>query len=151
MIKKFLAREVEFLLEEFGAPNARTLLLRIAFWTYVTTGTGIVLGGLVAIYQYFGVGAFYVAVFVVVLICLRLQRGRPVYFGDGEIFRLGGGRPTLRPPGKPALLRRARLRSGGRVRRSPASIDPRCRKGIPNETPGAGRAASSRVYIAAQS
>jgi hypothetical protein len=42
-------------------------------------------------------------VFVVVLICLRLQRGRPVYFGDGEIFRLGGGTPTLPPPGKPAL------------------------------------------------
>jgi hypothetical protein len=58
MIKNFLAREVEFLLEEFDAPNARTLLLRIAFCTYVTTGTGIVLGGLVAIYQYSAWGPF---------------------------------------------------------------------------------------------
>jgi hypothetical protein len=70
---------------------------------HVTGATTLCLLGLVAIYVYFGMLAFWIAVLIVVLLCLRMEGRRPIYFGDGEPLRLGGGTPTLPPPGKQAL------------------------------------------------
>jgi hypothetical protein len=57
MIRKILQREGRFLLQELGAPNIRTLFYWIAFWTYFVSGTGIMLGGLVALYVFLGLAA----------------------------------------------------------------------------------------------
>jgi hypothetical protein len=104
MIRKFLAREGRLLLQEFGAPDARTLLLRAVFWVYFVTRCGIMLGGLVALYVLFGLAAMWLGVVAIYLLYIwQLQRA-PVYFGDGSEFGLdfGGSAPIL-PPGRAAL------------------------------------------------
>ena len=101
MIRKWLAREVESLLEEFDAPDVRTLMLRAAFWTYVTIFTTIVLFGLVAIGNMFGLEWMAAAVIIIILLCVRLTRRAPLYI-DGPLM-LGGDKPALPPPGKQAL------------------------------------------------
>jgi hypothetical protein len=102
-IRKFLAREGKFLLEEFGAPDARTVLWRALFWVYFVTGTGFMLGGLYAVYLAFGFAAMYACIFILFLVYVRLQRRVPVYFDDDPIM-LGGDPPrSLPPPGRQAL------------------------------------------------
>lgn len=110
MLRKFLAREGQFLLKEFNAPDARTLWRRVAFLAYVTAGTGIMLGGLVALYSLFGLAAMWLGVVAIYLLYIWLLRRTPVY------------------------RNRACLRSAGRTRCS-RSIDRRRRKGAPNEAP----------------
>jgi hypothetical protein len=103
MIRKFLAREGQFLLQEFGAPDGRTLWRRIAFYTWVYTATAAVLLGLVAIYDAFGLPAMCGMIFLLFILYLRLQRRAPLYF-EGEMLQLGGDLPpSLPPPGAQAL------------------------------------------------
>ena len=102
MIRKFLQREGQFLLQEFGAPDARTLFRRIAFGLYFVTGTGIILGGLVALYVLFGLAAMWLGVVAIYLLHIWLLHRAPIYFGHDDFF-LRGDRPPSLPPGKPAL------------------------------------------------
>ena len=101
MIRRFLAREGQRLLQEFNAPDGRTLLLRAVFWVWLYGACGIVCGGLVAVYYLFGIPAMYGVVFLLYLLCVRLEARRPVYLDN---WPFGPGRdPALPPPGKPAL------------------------------------------------
>jgi hypothetical protein len=74
MIRKILQREGQFLLQELGAPDARTLWRRVAFLAYVTAGTGIMLGGLVALYSLFGLAAMWLGVVAIYLLHIWLHR-----------------------------------------------------------------------------
>jgi hypothetical protein len=78
-IRKFLAREGQILLAELDAPDARTLFRRALFWVWFYAGAGSVLGGRVAVYNLFGMSAFWIAVAGVIL------------FGMWVIARTGGG------------------------------------------------------------
>jgi hypothetical protein len=84
-------REWASLLEQLGAPDARTLLQRTLFWLWLYAGTGTVLGSLVAIYELFGMAAFLIAVAGMIL------------FSMWVIARTGGGasRPDVRPTPQP--------------------------------------------------
>jgi hypothetical protein len=62
MIRKFQAWEGQILLAELGAPDARTLLRRITFWVRFYIGCGIILGGVVAVEEVFGLAAMWIAV-----------------------------------------------------------------------------------------
>jgi hypothetical protein len=104
MIRRFLAREVQRLLQEFDAPDIRTLWHRICFWAYFYISCSILLGGLVALYSLFGLAAMWLGVVAIYLLHIWLLRRTPVYCGDGSEFGLdlGGSAPIL-PPGKPQL------------------------------------------------
>jgi hypothetical protein len=92
MIRKFLEREGQFLLQEFGAPDAPTLWRRVAFLACVTAGRGIVLGAKVALYVLFGLAVMWLGVVVIYLLYLSPARRAPVYFDDGVLLVPGGGR-----------------------------------------------------------
>lgn len=62
MIRKFQAWEGQILLAELGAPDARTLLRRITFWVRFYIGCGIILGGVAAVEEVFGLAAMWIAV-----------------------------------------------------------------------------------------
>ena len=102
MIRKFLAREGKFLLEELGAPNFRTLLWRAVFWVCFAAFVGGIIFGVLAVGEAFGLRAMYAAIFLLFLLCIRLERRTPVYFDDGDPFMLGGDK-ALPPPGTQAL------------------------------------------------
>lgn len=104
MIRKFLQREGQFLLQELGAPGARTLFRRIAFGLYVVSGTGIMLGGLVALYVLFGLAAMWLGVVAIYLLYLLLARRATVYFNEAANDPL---HLRVLSPGAPR--RRARL------------------------------------------
>ena len=104
----WLAREGKFLLEELGAPDARTLLRRATFWLYFYVGCGIVMGGIVAVGQLFGLPAMAIAVVGVLLFSVWLQNRTGGYGGaDPEMCDWMGvtppGNPQLPPPDKRAL------------------------------------------------
>jgi hypothetical protein len=102
MIRRFLAREEQRLLEEFNAPDLRTLLLRAIFWAYVTIITTTVLLGLVAIGNMFGLEWMWAAAVIIILLCIRLTRRAPLY-SESAPFLLGSEQTALPPPGKSAL------------------------------------------------
>jgi hypothetical protein len=54
--------------------EARMRFVRGAFWTFVTIGTTAILLGVVAIGKMFGLAAMGVAVFLLFLLCVRLER-----------------------------------------------------------------------------
>ena len=108
MIRKFLTREGQFLLQEFGAPDSRTLLRRALFWLYFYTATATILFGVVAVYELFGVAAMWVAVAALFLFYVWLQNRTGGYGGaDSEMYDWMGvappGNPQLPPPGTQAL------------------------------------------------
>ena len=105
MIRKFLAREGKFLLEELGAPDARTLLRRALFWLYFYTATATILFGVVAVYELFGLAAMWIAVAGLFLFYVWLQNRTGGYgCADPEMYDWMGlappGNPQLPPPGK---------------------------------------------------
>jgi hypothetical protein len=103
MIRRILQREGEFLLAELGAPDARTLFRRIVFAIYFVAFVGAGILGVLAVYETCGLPAMYAVIFILFLLCVRLQRRRPVYF-EGDPLVLGGrSPPSLPPPGKRAL------------------------------------------------
>jgi hypothetical protein len=70
------------------------------FFTIVMT----VLLGAVAIYNAFGMGAFYTCVFVIIVLAFRNERRETIYTGDGGLWEaFGDSQPSLPPPGKGAL------------------------------------------------
>jgi hypothetical protein len=101
MIRRLLAREMEFLLKEFDAPDARTPLLRAVFWGWVTIITTAALLGLIAIRNMFGLEWLWVAVIIIILLCARLTRYAPLYV-QGPLA-LGSDGSALSPPAKQAL------------------------------------------------
>ena len=107
MIRKFLAREGRFLLEELGAPDFATLLRRVTFWVRFYIGCGIILGGVVAVEEVFGLAAMCIAVAGVYLFHIwLLNRTGGGYAGNAEeLLELMGDSPSLLPPrpGKPQL------------------------------------------------
>jgi hypothetical protein len=131
MIRRLITREGQRLLDEFDAPDWPTLRRRIIFYGSAWGSTALVLGGLIAVYENFGMAAFWGAVLLIVLMCLRMQRHTPVYFGDGEIFRLGGGTPALPPPGKPALP----APGAPQIGRSSTALTSRHRPTLPKRSP----------------
>lgn len=66
-IRQWLTREWASLLSELGARDARTLLRRALFYIWLYGSTGIVLGGLYAVYLLFGMAAFVLAAAGVIL------------------------------------------------------------------------------------
>jgi hypothetical protein len=103
MIRKILQREGQFLLQELGAPDARTLWRRVAFLAYGTAGTGIMLGGLVALYSLFGLAAMWLGVVAIYLLHIWLLHRTPVYLGNDDGLWFGESKPALPPPGQQAL------------------------------------------------
>jgi hypothetical protein len=94
------SREGQRLLQDLNAPDFATLLRRAVFYIWLYGSTGIVLGGLVAVYNLFGMSAFLVAAAGVYLFCMWV------------IARTGGGGGAdpemyewmcVTPPGKPQL------------------------------------------------
>jgi hypothetical protein len=73
------------------------------FWVVFYAATGTVLLGVVEVYNEFGLPAMYGAVLVLFLLCVWMERRRPVYLDDGDPFMLGGDRQALPSPGKKAL------------------------------------------------
>jgi hypothetical protein len=131
MIRKFLAREVEFLVAELGAFDARTLLWRAFFWLYVTIFITAALLGLVAVYNIFGLPLMYAVVFILFLLCLRLEPRTPSHF-EGEPLVLGGDRPpSPPPPAQPASPAPGTPRLG----RSSMAVTTKHRPALPKSSP----------------
>jgi hypothetical protein len=99
MIREFLEREKQFLLDEFDAPDLRTIWWRVAFYTWVWGTTIIGLFGVVAVYEYFGLPAMAGVVFLIYVLCLRLERRSSLSATDWTW--LNGNQ--LPPPGQQAL------------------------------------------------
>jgi hypothetical protein len=100
-VKKFLAREGRRLLDDFGAPNGKVLLLRVIVYGAVGAFTTGVLLGLVWLYYAAGMAAFVAAAVAIIVIAIWMQRRAPVYVGGADDWLFMGER--LPPPGNPAL------------------------------------------------
>jgi hypothetical protein len=96
-------REVQRLLQEFDAPDIRTLWRHICFWAYFYISCGIMLGGLVALYDLFGLPAMWLGVAAIYALYLWTLRRTPVYLGEDDDCLFGSNKPALPPPGKQAL------------------------------------------------
>jgi hypothetical protein len=98
-----LAREGQRVLQDLNAPDFATLLRRITFWVRFYIGCSIILGGIVAIEEVFGLAAMWIAVAGVYLFHIwLLNRTGGGYAGNaGELLELIGDSPP--PPGKPQL------------------------------------------------
>jgi hypothetical protein len=82
----------------FGLSPVERLYARVG---KVQLAIGAVLLGLVAVYNAFGMAALWLAVGLMYVIYLGLERRRgAAYFDPGGAF--GNGRPALAPPGKQA-------------------------------------------------
>jgi hypothetical protein len=126
MIRRFLQREAQFLLAEFGAPDWHTLRLRMVFYTLVWTIITVACLGLVAIHHYFGITAMWIAVALIYLAYLWLQRQGTPYAGYPDWLYPSGvtalpppSRPALPPPGTRALPAPSRSGNTGRKAISP--------------------------------
>jgi hypothetical protein len=98
MIRRFIQRELQFLLDELSVPSFRILLYRIAFGVSFTAIIGLALFGLLAFEAHFGLAAAAAVVFVLFVVALRLEGQAPAYMGDdwtGTDPRLPGRRPLL--------------------------------------------------------
>jgi hypothetical protein len=102
-MRKFLNREGQFLLAELCVPDARTLLWRIVFWILFYGTTTAALLGLVWIFNVFGSAAGLAVVFLLIMVCLQMERRMPIYYSDGDPLVLGGDKPALPPPGTRSL------------------------------------------------
>jgi hypothetical protein len=120
-IREILAQEWDSLLAQLGTPDARTLFRRALFWVRLYAGTGIVLGGLVAVYDLFGMAAFWVAVAGVYLFCMWvIARTGGGGGADPEMYTWTGvtplGRQALPPSGTPQIGRASRALTPSRPR-----------------------------------
>ena len=109
-----LAREGQRLLEDLNAPDFATLLRRVTFWVRFYIGCGIILGGVVAVEEVFGLAAMWIAVAGVYLFHIwLLNRTGGGYAGNAEeMLELMGDsppslldKPQLPPPGTPQIGR----------------------------------------------
>jgi hypothetical protein len=91
---------VIFWITSISIEEVRELFWRGVFWTHYYTAATAGILGVVAIDRSFGLQAMYVVVFLLFLLCIWLERRRPVYF-DSEPFVVGGD-SALPPPGKQA-------------------------------------------------
>jgi hypothetical protein len=102
-----LAREEQRLLQDLNAPDFARLLRRITFWVRFYIGCSIILGGIVAIEEVFGLPAMWIAVAGVYLFHIwLLNRTGGGYAGNAEemLELMGDSPPSLpSPPGKPQL------------------------------------------------
>jgi hypothetical protein len=107
MIRKGLAPEGQILLAELGAPDFAPLLRRATFWVRFYIGCGIILGGVVAVEEVFGLHAMWIAVARIYLFHIwLLNRTAGGYTGNAEeMLELMGDRPPslLPAPDKPQL------------------------------------------------
>jgi hypothetical protein len=81
------------------------LLWRGVFWVLFTAPIAATLLGLVAVYQQFGVAALWIAVGLLYLLYLAMQRRSSSYLGECSIWLSGD--KALPPPGKQRLPARA--------------------------------------------
>jgi hypothetical protein len=112
-IHQWLTREGKFLLAQLGAPDFATLLRRAVFYIWLYGSTGIVLGGLVAVYNLFGMSAFWLAAAGVILFSMWvIARTGGGGGADPEIYKWMGvtppGKPQLPPSGTPQIGRASR-------------------------------------------
>jgi hypothetical protein len=106
MIRKFLANEGRILLEELGAPDARTLLRRVRFSARFYIKCGILVGGIAAVEEVFGLAAMWIVVAGVYLFHIWLLNrtgGGYVGYAEEMLVLMGDSGPSLPPPGKQAL------------------------------------------------
>jgi hypothetical protein len=99
MIRRFLAREKQRLLEDLGAPNWGTLWRRAAFYGFVWGATLAVLLGLVWLYRIAGIEAMWIAAGAIIVLALWMESRVPVYYSS-DIWWLG---ERLPPPSTGAL------------------------------------------------
>ena len=82
----------------------------MVFAIFFYVGGGVIMGGLVLLYNAFGLTAFFIGVAAVILVCLRIERRRPVYLD--EFGPMSGwfadDRPHLAPPVEQVKLDRER-------------------------------------------
>jgi hypothetical protein len=82
------------------ADTVRTLFWRSVFWVSSATFIGGILLALLALYQQLGLATLWLAVGLLFVLHLALQRRGAGYYDPGGAF---GGGPMLPPPGKQAL------------------------------------------------
>jgi hypothetical protein len=105
-----LAREGQRLLQDLNAPDFGTLLRRVTFWVRFYIGLSIILGGVVAVEEVFGLAPMFVALMVVYLVLLSRQNGGGGISADDAAFLLGdqalpppSGNPQLPPSSTPQV------------------------------------------------
>jgi hypothetical protein len=109
-----LAREGQRLLQDLNAPDFATLLRRVTFWVRFYIGCGIILGGVVAVAEVFGLAAMFIAVAGLFLFHAWLLNRTGGYSGNAEeMLALMGelpppGKRALPPPGTPQIGRSQR-------------------------------------------
>jgi hypothetical protein len=102
-----LAREGRWLLQDLNASDFATLLRRVTFWVRFYIGCGIILGGVAAVEEVFGLAAMWIAVAGVYLFHIwLLNRTGGGNAGNAEemLELMGDSPPSLPPPpDKPQL------------------------------------------------
>jgi hypothetical protein len=102
-----LTREGQRLLQDLNAPDFAAVLPRITSWLRFYIGCGIILGGVVAVEEVFGLAAMWIAVAGLYLFHIRLlSRTGGGYAGNAEemLELMGDSQPSLPPrAGKPQL------------------------------------------------